>query len=266
MAIKSNVKSFVPARQAFKQEITLLSHGFANPEAFPDGLITVYPWDSEIDEWIQQRVRKPQKNRLLWELCEKLCNLNGTKIEEFVMGDVHTVLLVARSIIHKNEVRYSPVCTHCNTVNPEDKVKIPDELEKIGEKTLDYEGWDSIVLPESKDHVKIRPLRVSDEIAIDGRTAEQKKVISDRLAHILSAVVTIGNGTEEGAPDNMQELFIWWQSLHPQDKNFIEQSQDRLFPHLGTAIRHRCETCGREFDHELQLDQDFFRRGGASVA
>lgn len=266
MAIKSNVKNYVPARQAFKQEIMLLSRGYANPEAFPEGKITVFPWDSEVDEWIQQRVRKANKNRLLWELCEKLCGLNGTKIEDFVVGDVHTVILVARSIIHKNQIRYSPVCPHCTTVNPEDTVVVPDELEKIGEKDADYPGWDVVVLGECKDHVKIRPLRVSDEIAIDSRTQEQKKVISDHLAHILAAIVTIGDGKEEGAPESMQELFMWWQSLHPQDKLTLEQAQDQLFPHLGTSIRHQCETCGREFDHELQLNQDFFRRGGRSIA
>src|SRR5574343_67953 len=261
MAIVSNMKSLLPARQAFKQEITLLSRGYVNPVAFPDGKITIYPWDSETDEWVSDRVRKPKRNRMLWELCARLCNLNNCPIEDFVVGDVNTVLLLARSIQHKNVIRYFPLCPACGSENKPESVQVPNELEKIGEKTADYPGYDVVQLPNCGDTVKIRPLQVKDEIMIDEREAATKQLISDNLAHILVPILTVGNGKEEGKPDSIQELLTWWIALHPMDKKFLEEAENRLYPHLSLLIPHTCDACNHKFNHSLSLDQDFFRGG-----
>lgn len=266
MAIKSNRQTFVPARQAYKQEITLLSHGYHNKTAFPGGKITVFPWDKDVDEWIAQRVRKPRKERLLWELLSKLCNLNGSKVEDFLLGDLNTVLLVSRAIVHKNTVSYQPVCEHCATPGEREAIQVPDELEKVGEKTEDYIGWDEIELPESKDRVRLRPLRVQDEIDISNRDKKFKEMVSEDLAHLLAAIVEIGNSSGEfGQPENIQEVLMWYEALHPQDKAYLDAQQQMMFPHLDTTIYHTCETCGKEYEHKLSLDTNFFRRGSASV-
>lgn len=257
--IKSNIKNMTPSRQAYRQEITLLSGGYVNPTAFPDGKITVYPWDHEVDEWIQQRGKKPRRHLMLWELAERLCNLNGCKREQFLVGDVNTVILVARAIVHKNIIRYTPVCSHCGTANAEDSVKVPDELEKVAEKPPGYPGFDLVILPESQDHVKVRPLTIGDEISIEERTKEQKAIISDDLAQTFAAIVSIGDGAQEGQPDSMQELSLWWQALHPADKKALIAGIEKCTPHLSGQITHKCDHCEKPFLHNLTFDTNFFR-------
>ena len=131
MAIKTNLKSMVPRRQAFKKLITLPSHGFSNPIAWPDGQIYVYPWDSEVDEFLLAAARKsgPQQN-VLFSLVANLCDLNGGKLDEFVADEANIILLVARSIVQEGTVEYVSICPFCNTKSPE-KIKVPDELEKL---------------------------------------------------------------------------------------------------------------------------------------
>jgi hypothetical protein len=46
MPIKTNMKSLQPRRQVYKRELNLLSKGFSAPKAWPEGKITIYPWDS----------------------------------------------------------------------------------------------------------------------------------------------------------------------------------------------------------------------------
>jgi hypothetical protein len=266
MPLVTNVNTSVTARQQYKQEITLLSHGYINRTAFPDGKITVYPWDSDVDEWFTQRLRKGQKHLILFELTEKLCDLNGCDINEFVLGDMHTVMLVARSIIHKNQVKYTPVCSRCGFAHPISVVSVPDELEKIGEKGPDYPGYDTVSLPESHDVVKFRPLQVKDEITIENRTEHTKKMASDNVARILIPIISVGNGQQEGRPDSIQELLMWWQALHPRDRLFFTEAQDNLYPHLNQVLKHVCDNCQSEFEHPLNLDLSFFRGGSANLA
>ena len=261
MALKSNIQNFQPARQVYKEEIVLLSRGYVAPNSFPEGKITVYPWDAEIDEWLQTRARKPKRHLMMWELLAKLCNLNGCPVEDFLIGDVNTVLLVARAILHHSVVRYQPLCPHCGIMGISEELKIPNELTRVGEKPLDYPGWDRVVLPHSRDVVKIRPLRIKDAIILEERSKEDKARISEKVAEILSSVVSVGNGTEEGVADSVDELVIWWSALHPSDKQKLETSRTELLPHLSPNIKHLCdnEQCGREFDHVLPLDEQFFR-------
>jgi len=254
MPIKSNMPSLVPARDRFKQEITLLSGGFANPKAFPEGKITVYPWDYEIDEFLIQRARKGRKETLLFDLVPKLCDLNGCTVPNFVMGDVNTILMVSRSIARDNQISYVSECPACGHKEKEN-LRVPDQLERLGEKKTDYAGSDSITLPVCKDVVAVRPLLVQDIEHIQDRDDVSKGQISDKVAGIIAGVVTI-NGTKA---DTMTELATWFKALHPKDAAYLEQQQDMLTPHLGTNIHHKCSKCEKMFDHPIALDADFFR-------
>lgn len=254
MSIKTNMKSLIPRRQAFKREITLLSHGFSNPTAWPGGKITVYPWDSEIDEYLIETARKTSRQQLVFGLLAKLCDLNGSKVDDFVADEVQTVLLVARALSMEGLVRYTSQCPFCAKKKIE-QIKVPAELERVGEKPDDYPGYDDITLPECKDAVRIRPLLVKDEKIIEDRSVEQKALISDTRLRLLLPIVTIN----DSKPDKIDELVAYFKALHPRDAKFIEDEEKRLSPHLNTNIPHICDDCGKEFKHLLSFDQDFFR-------
>lgn len=257
MAIKTNLKSMVPRRQAFKKLITLPSHGFSNPIAWPDGQIYVYPWDSEVDEFLLAAARKsgPQQN-VLFSLVANLCDLNGGKLDEFVADEANIILLVARSIVQEGTVEYVSICPFCNTKSPE-KIKVPDELEKVAEKPTDYPGFDVLTLPDCKDVLRVRPLLIKDERMILERPAEERKKISDTLLRSLMRMVTINDSTA----DNLAELKTWFEALSPRDSRYLEDILRELSPHLNTTLAHVCANpiCNREFKHLLSFDQDFFR-------
>ena len=248
------MKSLIPRRQAFKREITLLSHGFSNRTAWPGGKITVYPWDSEIDEYLIETARKTSRQQLVFGLLAKLCDLNGSKVDDFVADEVQTVLLVARALSMEGLVRYTSQCPFCAKKKIE-QIKVPAELERVGEKPDDYPGYDDITLPECKDVVRIRPLLVKDEKIIEDRSVEQKALISDTRLRLLLPIVTIN----DSMTNMIDELVAYFKALHPRDAKFIEDEEKRLSPHLNTNIPHMCDDCGKEFKHLLSFDQDFFR-------
>lgn len=252
MAIKSKMTDLTPGRQKYKQRIKLISGGYAAPAAFPNGEITVYPWDSSVDRWLAERARGPES---VYDLVPQLADLNGCPLDKFVLGDVSTILLVSRAIARQNIIEVRPICPHCRKSQGMDKVNVPDELEKLGEKQADFCGWDQIVLPVCGDEVKIRPLIVGDERGIVARSENQKRDVSDILARTLAAVVSINDTT----PDNLTELVQWWMALHARDQEFIASEEDRLYPHLNTDLAYTCDGCAKDFKHRMALDQEFFR-------
>ena len=256
MAIKTNLKSMTPRRQVYKREITLLSHGYSSPTHWPDGRLTVYPWDNAIDQWLIDNVRKGSRQELVYGLLTHCCNLNGGKLDDFVADEINTVLLVSRALATDGAVVYTSVCTHCGFKKPE-TIKVPDELEKVGEKATNYPGFDVITLPHDKDVIKLRPLLVLDEKLIFNRADEDRKKVPDAELRTLMRVVTI-NDTK---PDTQDELVIWGRALHAKDIKFLEDKGRELTPHLNTNIPHVCDDpeCGKKFLHPLTFDQEFFR-------
>lgn len=250
MAIKSNLPSLVPARDRFKREITLLSHGFSNPTAWPDGKLIVYPWGNEVDDFLLQRSRKGRKDSILFDLLPKICDMNGGKIEEFVVSEVISVLLVSRSISRDNKLELRLSCTECSNEFQEE-LKVPEQLERVGEKSPDYLGYDLITLP-CKDVVKMRPLLVRDSMLIMSRT---NRDVSDRIAGIITGITAINDST----PDDMMELVTWFKALPPRDAEVLEEQQDKLSPHLSTEVGVQCPKCSAEFLHRFSLDESFFR-------
>ena len=257
MAIKTNLKSMTPRRQAYKREITLLSHGYSNPTAWPGGRITVYPWDNAIDQWLLDNVRKLNKQELVYGLLRNCCNLNGGDIDTFVADEISIVLLVSRALATDGVVSYTSVCPYCGFKKPE-KIRVPDALEKIGEKSAEFTvGSDKITLPSVQDVVALRPLLVKDEKLVLGRTDEQRLLVSNSELLTVMRVVSIN----DSKPDTQDELINWFRALHPGDAKALEDGGRAITPHLNTSVEHICDEpgCAKRFTFQLSFDQEFFR-------
>lgn len=253
MAIKTNMKDLTPSRMRLRREITLMSHGYSCPQAFPDGKITVFPWDADVDAWATERAAKGMKN-FMWDLLGRVCDLNNCPVGQFVVGDVSTVLLVSRALAHNNLVSYVATCPACDHKHY-DQMVVPDQLARVGEKSMDYQGYDVITLPDCKDVVKIRPMLINDMVTIEDRPEEIRKKYPDRLCRVLVPVVDINDST----PDSFDELQTWYEALTPTDKEYLTDKQDELYPHLNTDIDWTCDKCGHQFQFPLVFNDRFFR-------
>lgn len=261
MAIKTNLTDLRPAKEKFCREVPLLSKGFFNRKAFPAGTITVLPWDSAVDDWMAKQVQKgaSASRNLLFNLLPRVCNLNGCKPDEFLASEVMLVMMVSRSILHEDAVTYTATCPDCGHAEAI-RLSIPAQLVKVAEKPDDYPGYDVITLPFCKDIIHARPLTVKDELDVTGRTDEvRQRTVPDSAARALTGIVSIGGG----APDNVAELVAWFKALHPGDAEFLLKAFNDIQPELSRSVQHKCDDCGKEFVHILQLDEEFFRRGRA---
>lgn len=257
MAIKTNMKSLQPRRLTYKREITLLSRGFSAPQAWPDGKITVFPWDSDVDAYLLEQTKQTDKGPLLYGIIEKVCNLNGASVDQFVWGEVNALLLLARALQFNGIVEYESNCPYCGSTANE-TIKIPDELQPVGEKEKGYPGWDEITLPDCNDVVRIRPLLVKDQKKIDQRAKDELWAkFTERHLQIFLPVISVG----DGAVDNLEEISIWYSALTPNDARYLEEKENELAPHLDSRIPHKCDKCLRKFYHTLTFDQEFFRSG-----
>jgi hypothetical protein len=243
-----------PRRLQYQKRIKLISGGYIKPECFPGGEITVFPWDTNIDDWLNEHVRKGGRQTAMFDLCAKLCDLNGCPLDSFVMGDVTTVLLVSRALRHGGTVAYNWDCPVC-AASGREEIRLPDDLGKLGEKAPNYPGYDLIRLPECQDEVAIRPLLVGDEKRILEREPISKRLMSDTIMHILTPVQAINGGN----PEVWEDLVRWYQALPPQDAQFLEDQENLLYPHLDTNIPHTCDSCRAKFKQALSINTEFFR-------
>jgi hypothetical protein len=254
MAIKTNMKSLQPRRQVYKREIQLLSRGFSAPQAWPDGKITVFPWDSDIDAFIMEQTKKEHGN-LLYDIISKVCNLNGASVDQFVWGEVNMVLLLSRALQFNGIVEYNSYCPFCSSTAKE-TIKIPDELSPVGQKEVGYPGYDEVTLPDCGDVVRIRPLLVKDQKKIEDRAKDVLwQGYTERHLSIFLPVIAVGGGPIE----SLEEVAQWYNALTPNDARFLEEQESDLMPHLDNRIPHKCDKCQRNFNHILTFDQEFFR-------
>jgi hypothetical protein len=249
MAIKSNLQSLAPAREKFKKEITLLSHGYSMPNIIPGGKVTVYPWDQSVDDWVLKALRKVPVEQISFEVVKKLVNID--KVDAMPVGDVITILLVARALARDSTLHYDSKCPACGAVEPI-KLVVPDNLAKVSEKSPDYPGWDLITLPVCGDKVKLRPLLVRDEVSALERPDGP---VSKKMIRAISALVDV-NDTKA---DSVEEALQYFNALPPHDFSFYCEMMEKLSPHLGTEVQHKCASCGHEYSHDLNLDAEFFR-------
>lgn len=258
MAIKTNVKDLTPRREALKEEISLLSGGFVNKKLFPKGKITIYPWDSEVDDWIVKRARQSNQHLFMHDLLGQIADLKGNPIPNFYLGDMYTCILVSRALKNKGSLSYISKCPVCQTETTE-SINVPDDLEPLGKKSDTWKGFDTIQLPECKDKVSIRPLKIEDEIAVNIRVESSDNKHSSRKWGIALQIVTVGG--EE--PTNLAEVIEWFDAIPSADVDYLEEASDQLSPHLNQVIKHKCDkpNCGEVFDHRISFDQQFFRSG-----
>lgn len=258
MPIKTKLSNLQPARERLKAEIRLLSGGYSDRSLFPNGKVTVIPWDTEISEWfINLNQENPSGVTLTTELVAKLTSHKPKEVGKFLASEVTLLMLVSRSLITEHYLSYRSQCPHCRMHQAETRILVPDHLEKVGEKPDDYPGYDVITLPISGDEVHIRPLTLDDEKAIEDRSPAQSAAISVPRARVITSIVSVGGGT----PTDAVEIDTYLRALNPQDVEFIQESIDELTPHVNTRLKHICDNpkCTRSFDHELSLDPNFFR-------
>lgn len=258
MAIVTKLKDLTPAREKYRRKIKLLSGGLVNGDNFPDGQITIYPWDNTVDDWIATKMRKGaiKGRNILFSVVPKIADLNGCLLDNFVSSEVLLVLMVSRSILRNDQVTYQFECPHCGDTG-EATLKIPDQLEKIGAKDAGWPGYDLITLPGSQDVVKVRPVTVGEELKVlDRPESEKAKTCNDSIGRIIAGIVDV-NG---GKPDSPAEAITWINALPPGDLDYLIAEFDKTQPQLSTTVHHKCDSCGKDFDHSLRLDEDFFRR------
>jgi len=262
MPIKTNLRDLNPSRDRYIRSIQLISGGHFNGAAFPDGMITVYPWDFNVDEWLTTRIRKGAlKGRsILFNVLPKVCNLGSCKLENFIASEVMLVLMVARSILRDDVVEFEHECPSCGHTGS-DRIKVPDQLERIGEKKLGWPGYDLITLPKIKDVVKVKPLTIGEELQVLNRTDhERAATCSDSVARVMSGIIDVN----DGKPDSAMELIQWFNALPPSDQEFLLEEFDKTQPQLSQVVSMECDSCGVKFDRALRLDEDFFRSAGGA--
>ena len=259
MGIVTNIKDLRPRRLVYKKEFPLISGGYSMRNVFPDGIVTVYPWDTEIDELLIEEAGKGGEEVVL-TLLKRLVEFKDQPIDRFIYSEINSVLLVARAIQYGGNVTYTSLCPFCKN-KAEESLNIPFDLEPVGQKPKDYPGWDAITLPISQDVVHIRPLEVQDHLSIKNRNEAQKE-ISDTIMFILVPIISVGGGK----PETVHELLQWYNALSPEDARYLADKEIELTPRLNSQLEHKCDRCGHMFNHLLQFNQKFFRArsGGES--
>lgn len=253
MPIKTKLTDLTPSRTTLKKEIQVLSHGYYTADKWPDGNVTVYPWDSYIDSAFLRKVETQNAELAIYDILPRVCTLNGMPLDDVLIGDAQTILLVARAARKACKVEVSvPLDSgkmQAFTIN------IPDGLERIAEKSANYVGYDNITLPVCEDVVALRPLTIGDERAVLSRADTERAQLPDRILRVLRSIVSVG----DGKPDNPEELITYWKALTPQDQSYIFDQQDLLYPHLNNTVTFVDTETKKSFKYVLDLDSKFFR-------
>lgn len=255
MAIRTNLKDLSPAAGRFKREIILPSGGYSNPQAFPEGKITVYPWDISTSEWMTT-ANKANETAFTTGLVARITHLSLDTVKTLVSSEMPLIMMVSRALTFAdNSVPYTATCPFCGTVQARTVLKVPDDLEKVGEKAPGY-TMDKVTLPVSQDVLGVRPITVQEEQNARGR---EKKVPESDLDAVNMAAIRTVNDTE---PDNIAELARYYLALHPADIEHLIVEMANLSPGLSTRMKHKCDkpTCQKVFGYELSLMTDFFRQ------
>lgn len=257
MPIKTTLPSLAPATERFKTTLNLISRGYSLPkDLVPNGAITVYPWDTEISEWIVDASATVQRDDAGFSarVVGKLTRLPTAVVEQFVASELLLVMLVARSLTSNGKLSYVARCPHCGAEQAQCVIKVPDDLGILGQKPADYPGYDMIKLP-CGDELKVRPLLVNDLAKITPDLSKRFGVSNLALQNMRS-IMEVGGGT----PDNVDELVTYYKALPPADIDFLRAKLNELSPALDTLVPHVCDraSCQRSFKYNLGLNYDFF--------
>ena len=253
MAINTRLPDLSPARDRFKTTITLPSSGYVDTKAFPNGVLTVYPWTADLDEWVIKRHgSNASKNTMLHDVFPKLCDLNGCPPDKFLLSEATLVWLVSRSIRSHQKAAFQTACPECG-VKTELTVTIPDDLERTGEKPADYAGYEAVTLQDSTDTVQLSPLSVGKSRAALDRPAGS--IYADSVS-MLAAMIHTVNG---GRPDSMSEACQYVTALSPYDHGTLSKFAQDLNPGVSTRLEIECDACKHNYQHAIQFTDSFFR-------
>lgn len=252
MALNTRLPSLVPTSERLKQRVELISRGYSLKPEIPDGHITVYPWDSEISDWVVTAT-SAQDKLFSVEIVQKLTRLPTAMMDRFVASELLMVMLVARALTAGQKLRYSARCPHCQAVQKESAVSVPGDLTVLGQKDSAYPGFDMITLPVTGDEIKFQPLRVAHLRALADK---RPKGITESGSNFALSIQEV-NGS---LPEKTEELFQYYLALPPEDVTFLQQKSKELSPALDTRVEHRCdsEACRQKFHYNLGLHYDFF--------
>lgn len=218
-----------------------------------------------MDEWVatSKDSRSSDYAQFLLDIVKRLVNFGDCPPQNLCYGDATLVMMVARSLRNKGQYSLEPKCTNpkCGHTNATEYIRIPEDLEVLGHKSLDYLGFDEITLPDSQDTVVIRPTTLGDVIRLANRTEMEKATVTETRAGLLWNIASVGGGK----PDSMDELNAWYNALSPSDQVYISQTREKLEPQLSNRINFECEKCKEEFSVEIPLNSEFFRLGVATM-
>ncbi len=257
MSIRTKLPDLTPASERLKREIDLISGGYSVAPDVVNGKLTVYPWDSEVSEWIISRKAGGTDADFTAQVLMKVTRLPERVVNNFVANEALLVMLVARSLVSNGQLHYTAKCPHCGTVQRPSSIKVPDQLDVIGKKEQGYVGWDMLTLPESGDILKVRPLLVADTRRAAELAGTDKGLgLSETAISTASSIAFVNDST----PDNAKELLSYYRALHPRDVDAIHKHLRENSPSLSTLIPHVCdsEQCQKPFSFNLGLNYDFF--------
>lgn len=264
MGIKSNVAGIPTAKARFKREIPLVSGGYVNRSAFPDGKITVYPWGNDAEEFIVSKSRGKKKPGIVYDLFPRLCDLNGCPPGDFLASEALMILTVSRAITRNSTLKVPMECPECGHEWVED-IEVPAHLEQVGNKSDTYPGYDTFQLTDSKDWVKVKPLTVQDHRDLMARP-QSLRVIPDHIAEALTAVQAVASTEDEVKGDEFKaesavELYQWYLRLSPADATEFGKKLYEITPQLSGKLLAECKACQHVFDISINVDAEFFREG-----
>jgi hypothetical protein len=256
MAINSSIQDFRPTREKFSTTIPLVSGGFSVREFFPTGEIKVFPWDTQMDEWAVSNKKAITTPMLAIQILKRCAALGKCPPERFCIGDAMAIMMVSKALRSNGAFVHRPKCTACGFEHPEDTFYIPNSLEIIGKKDLDYKGTDDFTLDDCLDVVTVRPLLINDYLRVENRNEVEKLALSDDHALNIWPIVAIGGGK----PDSLDEASLWYNALTPADQVQFNQAVSDFSPHLSDEIKYQCDKCSADFVVQIPNEREFFRK------
>jgi hypothetical protein len=260
MPIVSKLSSMQNAAERLKRVIMLPSSGYSIRSYSVDGTITVYPWDSEVSEWMleQSSERRGSSFSFMASVAGRVTRFSSSIIDQFVASELLLILLVARGLASNGRLHYTSRCPHCKRAQKQSEIVVPDALGVVGKKEIDYPGYEDVTLPESTDVLTVRPLKVIDVTSPSTTpTAENAmKNLSQNTKNTLRAIIAVGGGTPEDVP----ELVRYYLALPLTDVAFLKRRLREISPGVDMLIPHECDfaDCKLKFSFDLALDYDFF--------
>ncbi len=254
MPIKTKLTTLTPSTERLKTTIQLISGGYSIREASPDGKLTVFPWDSEVSQWVIDTTNQ-DNDQFAARVVSRLTRLDQKVVDAFVASELMLVMLVARSLVTSGTLTYTAQCPHCGRRQAPSTIRVPHDLGKVGEKALDYRGVDLITLPTCGDELAVRPVLVRDQARLSDESYKRFGLSRNALQSIMG-IVEVGGGT----PDKLDELVTYYRALPPSDVEFLARKQRELSPALDLLVPHVCDNpeCNKPFQHNLGLSYDFF--------